>query len=317
VIDHRRFLDRREERVLAYLGGNDVVAADRGLRVEAPVAPGWWRFELRGRAARALEPVSPPDELLAALPSTVGHWSGARLAHASGPPEPLLLLPEDELPRFSPCRARRWHSGDLLFERLELEGEAEELARRAFEDRRGLGGAKGIAGTLRAAFALAVVADASRASGIAAAPIEVGRDLLEIAERGWAAADAALERLRREREAHAAREREARASRARAASPARAARADSAADTEARVRAALAGSGATLLDLRRLVDGMLVVTYRFMGERLRAIVRPDSLQVFDAGVCLSGEDAELTLASLPGVIREGLEDGLLVITNHA
>jgi hypothetical protein len=45
-------------------------------------------------------------------------------------------------------------------------------------------------------------------------------------------------------------------------------------------------------------------------------VRAESLQVLDAGVCLSGEDEALTLASLPGVIREGMDSGRLVITSH-
>jgi hypothetical protein len=312
VIDHRRFLGRSEERVLAYLGGGEVVAADRGLRVEAGLAPGWWRFELRGRNAVAREPVEPPDDVLKGLASAAGHWSGARLACSSGTAEPLWLLPADELPRFAPCRARRWHSGDLVFERLELEGEAEEVARQAFQDRLALAGVKGIPGTLRAAFALAVVAEVSRRTGIAAAPIEVRASMLEIAERGWPPAEAALERLRREREAHAARARAASA-------PARAERSPEPvyADPEARVHAALAGSGAALLELQRLADGLLVVTYRFLGERLRAVVHGDSLQVVDAGVCLAGHDRMLTLASLPGAIREGMEQGVLAITNHA
>jgi len=312
VIDHRRFLGRTEERVLAYLGGSDVVASDRGLRVEAPIAAGWWRFELRGRTAVAREPVEPPEELLAALAPAVGHWSGARLACSSGTAEPLFLLPPDELPRFAPCRARRWHSGDLVFERLELEGEAEEAARRAFQDRQALGVAKGVAGTLRAAFALAVVADVSSRTGVAAAPIEVQAGFLEIAQRGWPAAEAALDRLRREREAHAARARAA-AARARTTPGAP----QPGGDADARARAALSGSGAELLDLQRLADGLLVVTYRFLGERLRAVVLADSLQVVDAGVCLSGQDRELNLASLPATIREGMEQGLLVITAHA
>jgi hypothetical protein len=83
-----------------------------------------------------------------------------------------------------------------------------------------------------------------------------------------------------------------------------------------RVAEALIGSGASLLAARRLAGGLLVVTYRFLGERLSAVIHPDSLQVVDAGVCLAGHDAELTLASLPGAVREGVESGALVITRH-
>jgi hypothetical protein len=84
----------------------------------------------------------------------------------------------------------------------------------------------------------------------------------------------------------------------------------------ARVASALAGSGAALLDTRRLASGLLAVTYRFLGERLGAVVHAESLQVVDAGVCLAGHDGDLTLASLPGAVREGVASGQLVITRH-
>ncbi len=308
-VDYRRFLGRTEERVLAYLGGGVVVAEDRGLRVAPQVAPGWWRFSVAGRNATPVARVEAPEAVLAGLPPVAGHWSGQRLAHGAGEAERLHLGPEDELPRFAACRSRRWHSGDLVFERLELEGEAEETARRAFEDRAPLAGAKGIPGTLRAAFALAVVAEVSAQQGVPAAPLEVRARLHEVAEGGWPAAAAALEGLRREREAAAARARR----RAMASEPLRPA---SPQDAVERASSALAASGAVLLDGRRLADGLLEVTYRFMGERFRAVVQAGSLQVVDAGICLSGHDAELTLDSLPPVIREGSEDGVLVITSH-
>ena len=309
-VDYRRFLGRTEERVLAYLGGSVVVAEDRGLRVAAPVAPGWWRFSVAGRNATPVARVEAPEDVLAGLAPVAGHWSGLRLVHGAAEAECLHLGPEDELPRFAACRARRWYSGDLVFERLELEGDAEETARRAFEDRAPLAGAKGVPGALRAAFAFAVVAEVSAREGVPAAPLEVRARLNEVAEGGWPAAAALLERLRREREAAAALVRR----RAVAASvPLRPAPPQ---DALERATAALAGSGAVLLDGRRLGDGLLEVTYRFMGERFRAVVQAASLQVVDAGICLSGHDAELTLDSLPSVIREGAEDGVLVITSH-
>lgn len=312
TIDYRRFLGRIEERVLAYLGGGSVIAADRALRMTAAIAPGWWRFSVQGRTATPLESVEAPEDVLRTLESAVGFWTGGRLVHGAAIAEPVHLLPEDELPRFAPCRARRWHSGDLVFERMELEGEAEEMTRRVFEDRAVLAGIKGVPGTLRAAFALAVIADVSARTGIAAAPIEVRADLTGVAERGWPAAEGVVERLRRERETQAtrARERALRATRAPSAAPPRAD------DGVERATAALLGSGAALLSARALGGGLLEVTYRFLGERLRAVVLSDTLQVVDAGVCLAGHDRELTLASLPGAVREGSETGQLAITNH-
>jgi len=48
------------------------------------------------------------------------------------------------------------------------------------------------------------------------------------------------------------------------------------------------------------------------GQPIDAI----TLQVWDAGVCLAGEDRLVTLESLPGVIREAIETGRLVITRR-
>jgi hypothetical protein len=197
-----------------------------------------------------------------------------------------------------------------LFDRLDLEGEAEEVTRQAFEDRRPIGDAKGIAGTLRAAFALAVVAEASQRTGIPAVPLEVRADIGDIAERGWPAAEAALDRLRHEREAYAARLR-ARELAARRPAPAPA----SVDDVVARATEALVGSGAALLDVRRTGDGLLWVSYRFLGERFRAVVIAETLQVVDAGFCVAGHYRELTLASLPSVVREAVDVGHMVISD--
>ena len=62
---------------------------------------------------------------------------------------------------------------------------------------------------------------------------------------------------------------------------------------------------------------MLEVTYRFMGERFISVVDEVSLQVIDAGICLSGSDREVTLESLPSVIREGFDTAQLNITRRA
>ena len=291
-----------------------MVAADRGLRVEAELAPGWWRFSVEGRQATPVGPAEAPEEVLALLPSAAGHWSGTRLVHGSADAEPMHLRPEDEMPRFAACRGRRWYSGDLVFERLELEGEGEEAARRAYEDHTSLSGVKGIPATLRAAFALAVVAEVSARTGIRAAPVEVRAEIGHVAEAGWPAAESILARLDTERREQAARVR-ARERLRRSDAPA-APVVGAEGDPAARAAAALAGSGATLLDSHRLSGGLLVVKYRFLGERFRAVVQEGSLQVVDAGICLAGHDRELTLASLPPVIREGVEAGDLVITDH-
>jgi hypothetical protein len=313
TIDYRRFLGASEERVLPYLGGGEVIGPDRGLRVAEDVAPGWWRFAVEGRRARALERVEPADGWTAGLASVAGHWSGRRLVDDAGRAEVVHLLPEDELPRFAPLRSRRWHSGDLVFELAALEGEAEDDARMRFEDHAALGDVRGAPGSLRAAFALAVIGDVSARRDVPASALEVARDLGDIAEGGWPAADAVLDRLRAHRTAEAERMRAR--ERAIAARPV-ATPLPGAGDPARRAADALAGSGARLLAARTLAGGLIEVRYRFLGERLGAVVQADSLQVVDAGVCLAGHDRELTLASLPGAVREGVETGQLVITRH-
>jgi hypothetical protein len=79
---------------------------------------------------------------------------------------------------------------------------------------------------------------------------------------------------------------------------------------------ALSRAGAWLLDSRRLSGGQLEVTFDFMGERFQSLVEADTLRVVDAGLCLAGADALVTLDSLPAVIREAIEEGVLVITRH-
>ncbi|HZI10342.1 MAG TPA: hypothetical protein VE153_08080 [Myxococcus sp.] len=88
-------------------------------------------------------------------------------------------------------------------------------------------------------------------------------------------------------------------------------------DAIERVERVLASAGARLKDARRLANNQLEVTYAFMGERFISIVDGDSLRVRDAGVCLAGADSEVTLESLPSVIREAIDEGVLHITRYA
>ena len=122
---------------------------------------------------------------------------------------PLDLAPAgDEPPLLAPLTARRWPIGDLLlWDQLEWEGEVEETARRALEDRAGLAAVKGVPASLRAAFAFSAVEAASRALDIAAQPGEVRRWVGEIADQGYARAEVALRALAGERPLWANRQR--------------------------------------------------------------------------------------------------------------
>src|SRR6185369_12658229 len=80
-----------------------------------------------------------------------------------------------------------------------------------------------------------------------------------------------------------------------------------------RADVALDAANAKMLGSRNLGDGSLEVAFEFMGERFVSVVDAITLHVYDSGVCLAGADELLTLDSLPGVIREAIDDGVLVI----
>jgi hypothetical protein len=320
VVDYRKFLGKVESAVLPYFGGASVDAPSRRLRVSTPPAPGWWRFDVQGRTATAREPAGP--EGLDGLPLIRGHLWGTRLVREGAVAEPVHLLPEEEPPRFSPLRARRWHDGSLVFEEVEFEGEAEGTARLMLEEGRTLAEVKAVPASLRAAFGYAVLEGASRALGIRFSPVEVRGQVLSVSEGGHPAAEARLRALASERDAHV-RAVETRllaleAQRRRVEEEARLdARLPRQAHGVTRVERALESAGARLLDTRRLGSERLEVTFGFMGERFISIVEADTLQVVDAGICLAGSDRQVNLESLPSVIREAIEDDVLVITRHA
>lgn len=338
-MDYRRFLGRAESAVLPYLGGPTVEAPARRLRLGEPTEPGWWCFEVKGRTAVARERAEPHG--LEARPRVRGHLWGGRLVREGAVAEPLHLLPEEEPARFAPVQARRWYDGSLVFESVDFESEAEECVRRALEEGQSLSGLKGVAASLRAAFGYGVLEVASQALGIRFAPAEVRGQVLAVAEGGRAVAEARLRRLAAEREAHLralelkrrALEAVARAQAQREEAERR--RLEEAARLEAelsrlrsrlggrrpeqaqgqeRVEQALESAGARLLHTRRLGHGWLEVAFCFVGERFVCVVDGRTLQVVDAGICLAGADREVTLESLPSVIREAVDTDRLVIT---
>ena len=302
--DYRALLGRVEERALPWLEGDSVDAPERRLRLTArPARAGWWRFRIEGRRATPIEEAERPEEAWGRLARLSGHLLGGRLVLPGAEVEPLWLLPEEEPPRLAPCRARRWASGDLLFDELLFESEAEEGARRALEDGRGLASLSGVPATLRAAFGYAVAEAAAARIGARVSPLEVRGRCLELAEGGSARAGEVIAALVAERQR----------AEARRTLPRRPVAAPVEAGPQ-RIGEVLENVGARLLGVRRLGQGLLEVRWRFLGGRFVSLVRADTLQVVDAGICLAGADHLVTLESLPGVIREATEEGSLVMT---
>lgn len=328
-MDYTKFLNKKEHVVLPYLGGPYVFGEDRRLRLVEGERPalGFHRFEVSGRNARALEAAEAPD--LSALPKARGHLVEGWLASAAGLAR-VSLLPEDEPPPLATARARRWHSGDLLFESLDFDGEAEEEARLRLERRESLEGLKGVAATLRTAFGIALALATARRIGAPLAVREAAPHATAIADQGEVVARELVARLERERAEEAERARiralvqgqQGQPIDVRAALSGRLARrprgnvVPTLENAAMRAEAALDGAEARMLSSRTLARGQLEVAFEFMGERFISVVDAMTLQVHDSGVCLAGEDDLVTLESLPGVIREAIITGRLVITRR-
>lgn len=330
-MDYRKFLGREEELVLPWFGGGTVEAKDRRLRLaERPAAPGWYAFTVKGRQATPKGTVDAPP--LDELPTVRGHFLSGRLVRDGGVAEALALMPAEEPPRFAPLKARRWHSGELLFAEQEFESEAENAVREALAEGRPLSTVKGAGATLRAAYAYALLESASRRAGIPFAPHEVRPALGAVADQGLPEADAVLQRLHAERE-QARRELaelERRLAAQRAAQELREQREKRLEEAHRvqrdeplrwrevvheKAEAALAAAGARLEQSRLLANGELEVIFRFMGERFISIVNPLTFRVIDSGICLGHppRDDLVTLESLCAVIKEAIDTGALVI----
>ena len=85
---------------------------------------------------------------------------------------------------------------------------------------------------------------------------------------------------------------------------------------EGRISLALSHTGAELVSWRRNGERQAVVRYRLGGQRFECIIDTNSLQIIDAGICLSGTDEELNLSSLPSAVREAINTGQLHVFRH-
>jgi hypothetical protein len=311
-MDYRKFLGQAEEEVLPYLGGAMVTSRTRRLRVANEAAPGWWRFRVAGRVATPIAPADAPD--LAACPLVRGHFAGGWLFAAKQAPLALSLLPTPEPEALAPVAARRWGSGVVLFEAIDFEGDAEPAARAALERLEAIAALKGVGATLRAAYGYALLLALGEELGVPVALPEVRAALKEVAEGGRTPASVLLLALARRREEYRQRERE-RAVVADAVVAARR-RARAAGDWRERAAEALEKGGAELVRGRDLGDGQAEVHFACEGQRFIAAVDQLTLQIVDAGICLSGRDRVLNLASLPPVIRQAIDEGRLVITRR-
>lgn len=312
-MDYRKFLGATKTMVLPYLGGRSVHAPDRRLRVDTPVAVGWWRFEVKGRVATAKDSVEAPE--LERLPAVRGHLVGDWLFTGADAAVRLHLMPEEEAEPLSAATGRRWPSGDVIFEGLAFDDEPEEAGRAALIDDGTLAEVKGVVPSLRGAFGYARVLREARSRGVQVSVHEVLPKVHGVAD-GAVTPAALLDEVEArifQVEPGSTHREAARAERQEAA----AAAAFAAGGTEERAIASLEGAGADFLSGRRLDGGNYEVRFRYLGEFFIAVVDAQTLHVYDSGICLEGHDEELGLDSLPSVIAEAIHNGELYITRRA
>lgn len=132
---------------------------------------------------------------------------------------------------------------------------------------------------------------------------------------------AEIERLRQEEEIRLAQE-ERRAELSETLGDGAGRRAMASVDFQAAATAALSVGGAELLDVRDgHGNGERVVRYRLEGRRFECVCDAQ-MRIIDAGVCLTDEstgekgDTFFTLESLPGVIKQAIQLGVLVVFRH-
>ncbi len=319
-MDYKAFLKPTEPLVLPYFGGARVDAADRRFAVQrdekTTLENGWWRFAISGRRAVPQEPAEAVD--LGSLPAIRGHWVDGWVVVNGRELGRIALPPGDEPQPLARVTARRWYSGDLLFDTLDFDDDAEVAARLALEERRPLlACVKGVVPSLRAAFGYALGVAAAQQMKIEISVRELTPIVVEIADGGMTVVQQLfddlvqqrirMEQLLRERAAHAKLTHAARTAKP----------IHHRGDPYTLCDQTLDAANARLVAFRRIASNtQFEVTYTVDGERIISTVAADTLQVLDPGVCLDGAHRVLTLDAMPSVIREAIEENHLNITRR-
>jgi hypothetical protein len=301
-----------EEQILPWLGGRKVHGSGRTWRISGrlPRELGWYRFQTAGsRKATLVGEAEPDDEYGEGRTLVRGYLAGDRLIPdtAGVDPDPAKLFGQTEtvhlvelgLDRFTRAVAVRDADDNLVYLRQEFPEGPEFEVQAAYQDRlESVSHIKEVTPALDLAFRWE--------SYQRLAAEERRRELERLAAEEAARLDAEAKLREAMKDAGTGAGRRALAQR----------------DFHAAARAALAISGAELLDARQSRNrNQMVVQYRFRNRRLECEVHKDTLRVVEAGVCLDDHrgtrgDTYFTLESLPAVIGEAMDRRLLHVYRH-
>lgn len=301
-----------ETKTLPWTGEAKVCSFDRTWSISGRRPPeyGWYSFKVTNtRKASVGERLESAPELTENWKYVRGYLAGDRMIPDSARVDPnpdklieqteFVYLVEPGLDRFTRATAVRWADGKLIYLRQEFPQGAEAEVQAAYQDRK-----DSVADIPNVTPALDLV---FRWESYQRKQAEEYRRQLEIKR-------AEEEKLRQ------AEERRQEAMKNMGTALGRRVLAEH--DFEAAARAALALSGAELLDARPSRNrGEMVVQYRFRHRRLECVVERATLRIVDAGVCLDDHrgtkgDRFFTLESLPGVILEAINRHKLVVWRH-
>lgn len=306
-------LESEEIMALPWVGGRQIHYKNRTWKIAGrlPNEFGWYNFALSGGRDATLKGKADPNPDFETDHQLLhGYLVGNRFipdtARVDSDPDKLIeqtvsvFLADEGLERFSRAVIAKTKVGEHIYLRQEFPQGPEAEVTLAYEDRvKVLDGVKGVTPALELAFRWSTI-QREKAE-------ERERERLRILE------EEARKREAEERMQEALKNIGTGAGR----------RALAQHDFKAAAKAALALSGAEFLDARP--DGRrdcMVVKYRIQGQRLECTVHKTTLQVIDAGICLtdhdSGEkgDTYFTLESLPTVVLQAIGEGKLVVWRH-
>ncbi len=310
--DWKKLLKKDDERVvLPWTGGRNLPSRGPEYQVDGRLPPehGWHEFRVSVRKASWVGPAPARTEDLADV--VRGYLVGDRIVPdgARVDPDPAAVASCSEtvhildpgLARFARVSAGRVRPGaPLVFVSEEMPEGPEDEVLAAFQDRReSVSGIKGVPPALDAAFRME--SWQRREADRARAELEAQR----LAEEARLAEEERVGAMRR------------------ALGDGQGRRAMAAVDFRAAASAALAVSGAEYLDhVASPNRGEMVVTFRLEGRRFECVCDSRTLRIVDAGICLvshrTGErgDTRFTLESLPAVIRQAMDQGVLHVFRH-
>ena len=298
-------LSTPETRVLPWLGGRTVYGKHRRwtLRGELPSEIGWHRFEISGgKRAQWVEADFPDLDFEQGRPVVRGYLVGDRMIAdtLSAPTDVLAIFENTErvfmvepgLDRFSRALTARNGDGQLIFMRQEFPEGPEQEVTEAWQDRReSVDHVPGVTPALELAFQWLTWQRMLSDERQEAARLRAETEVQRLRYQSMIQAAAARRQQIQHHFADAA-------------------------------RAALSLSGAELLDTREDFNRNRIVQFRFRQRRFECVVHPETLQIIEAGICLvddsSGErgDERFTLESLPGVIGQAIDQGVLHVFRH-